>query len=181
MEGVYISNYSLCIWNSVLTEHPLFAKSCNLGSWSRYLTLCLSFLTCKVRLRNTYLIGAVMRIRGVNIAKYLTQGLFVVQLLSPVWLFAIPWTAACQASLSFTVSWSLLKLMFIESVMLSNYLILCNPLLLLPSIFPSIRVFSNALALCIRWPKCWSFTIGPSNEHSELISFRIDWSDIFAV
>ena len=114
MEGVYISNYSLCIWNSVLTEHPLFAKSCNLGSWSRYLTLCLSFLTCKVRLRNTYLIGAVMRIRGVNIAKYLTQGLFVVQLLSPVWLFAIPWTAACQASLSFTVSWSLLRLMSIE-------------------------------------------------------------------
>ena len=76
----------------------------------------LSFLTCKVRLRNTYLIGAVMRIRGVNIAKYLTQGLFVVQLLSPVWLFAIPWTAACQASLSFTVSWSLLKLMFVKMV-----------------------------------------------------------------
>ena len=71
--------------------------------------------------------------------------------------------------------------MFIESVMLSNYLILCNPLLLLPSIFPSIRVFSNALALCIRWPKCWSFTIGPSNEHSELISFRIGWFDLLAV
>ena len=130
MEGVYISNYSLCIWNSVLTEHPLFAKSCNLGSWSRYLTLCLSFLTCKVRLRNTYLIGAVMRIRGVNIAKYLTQGLFVVQLLSPVWLFAIPWTAACQASLSFTVSWSLLKFMSIELVLLSEHCTLCHPLLL---------------------------------------------------
>ena len=153
MEGVYISNYSLCIWNSVLTEHPLFAKSCNLGSWSRYLTLCLSFLTCKVRLRNTYLIGAVMRIRGVNIAKYLTQGLFVVQLLSPVWLFAIPWTAACQASLSFTVSWSLLKLMFIESVMLSNHLILCCPLLFLPSVSPSIKAFSNESTLHIKWPK----------------------------
>ena len=93
----------------------------------------------------------------------------------------IPRAAAHQASLSFTVSRSLLKLMFTESVMLSNYLILCNPLLLLPSIFPSIRVFSNALALCIRWPKCWSFTIGPSNEHSELISFRIDWFDLLEV
>ena len=90
--------------------------------------------------------------------------LFVVHLLSPVWLFVTPWTAALQASLSFTISWSLLKLIPIESVMPSNHLILCHPLLLLPSIFPSIRVFSNESALCIRWPKYWSFSISPSNE-----------------
>ena len=95
----------------------------------------------------------------------------------------IPWTAACQASLSFTISWSLLKLMSIESVMLSNDLILCHPLLLLPLIFPSMRVFSNELVLHIRWPKYWSlsFSISPSNEYSGLISFRIDWFDLLAV
>ena len=91
--------------------------------------------------------------------------------------FAIPWTVAHQASLSITNSWSLLKLMSIESVMASNHLIICRPLLLLPSIFPSIRVFSNESALSIRWSKYWSFsfTISPSNEYSGLISFRIDW------
>ena len=96
---------------------------------------------------------------------------------------ATPWTAACQASLSITNSWSLLKLMSIESVMASNHLILCHPLLLLPSIFPSIRVFSNESALRIRWPKYWtfSFNISPSNEYSGLISFRMDWLDLFAV
>ena len=106
-----------------------------------------------------------------------------VQLLSHVQLFSTPWTAACQASLSITNSWSLLKLMFIESVMLSNYLILCHLLLLLPSIFPSIRVFSKESVLCIRWPKYWSFSfsISPSNEYSGLISFRIDWLDLPAV
>ena len=94
-----------------------------------------------------------------------------------------PWTAAHQASLSFTISLSLLKLMSIESVMPSNHLILCCPLLLLPSTFPSIRVFSNKLALCIRWPKYWSFcfSISPSNEYSGLISFKTDWLDLFAV
>ena len=103
----------------------------------------------------------------------------VVQLLSRVWLFATPWTAAHQASLSFTISWSLLKLMSIELVMPSNHLILCCPLLLLPSIFPSIRVFSNELILSIRWPKYWSFSfsISPSNDYSGLISFRMDWFD----
>ena len=97
--------------------------------------------------------------------------------------FATPWTAACQASLSITNSWSLLKLMSIESVMPSNHLILCHPLLLLPSIFPSIRVFSNEPVLCIRWPKDWSFSfsISPSNEYSGLISFRMDWLDLFSV
>ena len=83
--------------------------------------------------------------------------------------------------LSFTISWSVLKLMFTESVMPSNHLILCLPLLLLPSIFPSIRVFSNESVLHIRWPKYWSFSISPSNEYSGLISFRIDWFDLFAV
>ena len=98
-----------------------------------------------------------------------------VQSLSCVQLFATPWTAACQASLSITNSWSLLILMSIELVMPSNHLILCHPLLLLPSIFPSNRVFSNESVLCIRWPKCWSFSISPSNEHSGPISFSIDW------
>ena len=100
----------------------------------------------------------------------------LVQSLSHVWLFATPWTAAQEASLSFTISWSLFKLMFIESVMPSNHLIVCCPLLFLPSIFHSIRVFSKELALHLRWPKYWSFPISicPSNEYSGLISFRID-------
>ena len=100
-----------------------------------------------------------------------------VQLLSHVQLFATPWTAAHQASLSITNSRSLLKLMFIESVMSSNHLILCRPLLLLPSIFPSIRLFSNESVLHIRWPKYWSFrfSISLSNEYLGLISFTIDW------
>ena len=106
-----------------------------------------------------------------------------VQSLSHVWLFATPWTAACQVSLSIASSQSLLKLMSLESVMPSNYLLLCRPLLLLPSIFPSIRVFSNESAPCIRWPNYWtfSFNISPSNEHSGLISFRMDWLDLLAV
>ena len=107
----------------------------------------------------------------------------VVQLLSPVWLFVNPRTAACQASLSFTISQSLLKFMSIELVMLSNHLILCCPLLLLPAFFPSIRVFSNELARHIRQLKYWSFSfsISPSNEYSGLISFTIDWFDILVV
>ena len=106
-----------------------------------------------------------------------------VQLLSRVWLFATPWTVARQASLSITNSWRLLKLMSIESVMPSNHIIFCRPILLLPSVFPSIRVFSNESALHIRWPKYWSFSFNtsPSNEHPELISFRMDWLDLLAV
>ena len=105
------------------------------------------------------------------------------QLLSHVRLFVTPWTAAHQASLSITNSWSLLKLMSIELVMPSNYLILCCPLLLLPSICPSIRVFSNKLVLRIKWPKYWSFSfsISPSKEYSGLISFRMDLLDLLAV
>ena len=106
-----------------------------------------------------------------------------VQSLSRVRLFATPWTAARQASLSFTNSRSPPKPMFIESVMPSNHLILCHPLILLPSIFPSIRVFSNELALRMRWPKYWSFSfsISPSNEHPGLISFGMDWLDLLEV
>jgi len=106
-----------------------------------------------------------------------------VQSLSRVQLFATPWTAAHQSSLPVTNSWSLLKLMSIESVMPSNHLILCHPLLLPPSIFPSIRVFSNESVLRIRWPKYWrfSFSICPSNMYSGLISFRMDWLDLLAV
>ena len=106
-----------------------------------------------------------------------------VQLLSHVWPFVTPWTVALQASLSITNSQSLLKLVSIAWVMPSNHLIFCCPLLLPPSIFPSIRVFSNELVLRIRWPKYWSFSlsINPSNEYAGLISFRIDWLDLLAV
>ena len=109
--------------------------------------------------------------------------IYAVQLLSHVWLLVTPRTVACQAFLSITNFQSLLKLISIESVMPSNHLILCCPLLFLPSIFPIIRVFSNESALHIRWPKYWSFSfnISPSNEHPELISFRMDWLDLLAV
>ena len=111
------------------------------------------------------------------------EGFSSVQSLSRVRFFATPWTAACQASLFITNSQSLPKLMPIESVMPSNHLILCWPLFLLPSIFPSIRVFSNDSVLRIRWPKYWSFSfnISPSNEHPGLTSFRMDWLDLLAV
>ena len=117
-----------------------------------------------------------------NIIAYI-KDLSSVQLLSPVQLFVTPWTAALQASLSITNPQSLLKLMSIESVMPSNHLNLCCPLLLLPSIFPSIRVFSNESVFHIRWPKYWSFSfsISPSKEYSGLISFRIHWFDLLAV
>ena len=109
--------------------------------------------------------------------------LIVVQLLSRVQLFVTPWTAARQASLSITNSRSLVKLMSIVSAMPSNHLILCHPLLLLPSIFPSVRVLSNESALCIRWPKYWhfSFSISPSHDYLGLISFRMDWLDLLGV
>ena len=105
-----------------------------------------------------------------------------VQSISPVRLFETPWTAACQASLSIINSWSLLKLMSIQSVMPSNHLILCHPLLLLPSIFLNIKDFSNESVLCIRWPKDWSFSfsVSPSNVYSGMISFRMHWFDLLA-
>ena len=118
-----------------------------------------------------------------NVLQLCLLALSSVQLLSCVWLFETPWTATHQASLSITNSWSLLKFMCVESVMPSNHLIICRPLLLLPAIFPSIRVFSNKSVLRIRWPKYWSFSfsISPSNEYSGLISFRMDWLDLLAV
>ena len=109
----------------------------------------------------------------------------VVQLLSFVQLFVTPWTVAHKTPLSSTISWSLLKFMSVESVILSNCLILCRPLLLLPSVFPSIRVFSNESAVCITWQGYWSFSFSfsnsPSNEYSVLIFFRVDWFDLLAV
>ena len=113
----------------------------------------------------------------------LSQGVTFVQLPNCIQLFETRWTAAHQASLSFTVSQSLFKLISIELVMLLNHLILCLPLLLPPSIFPSIKVFSNELVLCIRWSKYWNFSFSaiPSNEYSGLISFIMDWLDLFAV
>ena len=102
-------------------------------------------------------------------------------MLSRVQLFETPWTAACQASLSLTIFQSLLKLISIESVMPSNHIVLYHPLLLLPSVFPSIRVFSNESGIRIRWPKYWSFSISPSNEYSGLISFKMDWFDLLAL
>ena len=118
-----------------------------------------------------------------HIALKIKNRISSVQLLSCVWLFATPWTAAYQASLSITNSRSLSKLMSIESMMPSNHLILCHLLLLLPSVFPSIRVFSSESVLCIRWPKYWSFSLNtsPSNEHPGLTSFRMDWLDLLAV
>ena len=120
---------------------------------------------------------------NVFIDSFSQQIVDAVQSLSCVRLFVTPWTAALQASLTFTISGSLLKLMSVESVMPSNHLILYHPLLLLPSIFPSIRVFSNELALHIRWPKYWSFSfsISPSNEYSGLIPIKTDWFDLLAV
>ena len=127
-----------------------------------------------------------MVLRPFSLNEYMTELHEVpvpVQSLSRVWLFVTPWTAARQASLSNTNSRSSLKLMSIESVMPSSHLVLCHPLLLLPSIPPSIRVFSNESTLIMRWPKYWSFSfsISPSNEHTGLISFRTDWLDLLAV
>ena len=138
-------------------------------SWETYLTQC--FLSLEVYLKD--LTGW----------KHLLVQFSSVQSLSRVRLFATPWTATRQASLSITNSRSPPKPMSIESMMPSNHLILCHPLLLLPSIFPSIRVFSNESALCIKWPKyrSFSFNISPSNEHPGLISFRMDWLDLLAV
>ena len=118
-----------------------------------------------------------------NRSQWIFSAKVVVQFLSHVRLFVTPWTAAHQASLSFATSWSLLKLISIESMMPHNHLILCRSLLLLPSVFPSIRIFSKESVLRIRWPKNWSFcfSISPSNEYSGLISFRVDWFDLFAV
>ena len=134
-----------------------------------------SFPRSLVRLRNEIL--------KLNFSRFFSVQFSSVQLLSHVRLFATPWIAEYQASLSITISWSALKLTSIESVMASSHLILCRPLLLLPPITPSIRVFSNESTLHMRWPKYWSFSfsITPSKEHPGLISFRMDWLDLLAV
>ena len=129
---------------------------------------------------NHYTTGFLKASITLTISVYVIRCIVVVQLLIRVQLFATLWTAACQASLSFTISQSLLRLMSIESMMSFNHLTLCRLLFFLPSIFPSIRVFSKKLALCIRWPKYWSFSFSP-DEYSGLISFRIDWFDLLAV
>ena len=157
-------------------------------------SLCISFLICKTETLRYQVHRIVARLQWFDTYKTHTKMTDIciisisvqfssVQLLSHVQLFETPWTAAHQASLSITNSWSLLKLMYIESVMPSNHLILCCPLFLLPSIFPSIRVFSSESSLHIRWPKCRSFrfNINPSNESSRLISFKMDWLDLLAV
>ena len=134
--------------------------------------------TNNIYLYTTYICVCVHTQRNIYVNTYRVQFSSVTQLCPTLWT---PWTAAHQACLSITNSQSLLKLMSIASVMPFNHLILCRPLLLLPSIFPRIRVFSNESVLCIRLPKYWSFSISPSNEHSELISFRMDWLDLLAV
>ena len=134
---------------------------------------------------NRILLSHKKRMKCCHLQQYAWTWRFIcrssVQSLSCVRLFVTPWTTACQASLSMINSRSPPKPMSIESVMPSNHLILCRPLLFLPSIFPSIRVFPNESALHIRWPKYWSFSISPSNEHPGLISFRTDWLDLLAV
>ena len=154
---------------SLMQVHPREAKS-------RVLPLGYFFKNSTLQDQGPDLIAR----NGINVELY--RGFSSVQLLSHVRLFVTPCTAACQASLSITNPRSLHKLVSIESVMPSNHLILCRPLLL-PSVFPSIRVFSNESVLCIRWPECWSFSfsISPSNEHPGLISFRMDWLDLLAV
>ena len=131
----------------------------------------------------TFSLCVSLNLEWVSCKLHVVGSVQVIQLLSLIQLFATPWSAACQASLSISNSRNLLKLMSIETVMLSNYLIFRHPLLLLPSIFPSIRVFSNESVLQSRWPKYWSFSfsISPSNEYSGLISIRIDWLDLLAV
>ena len=129
------------------------------------------------------MLSSIWAILGNYVAFFCSVHFNSVQLLCRIWLFETPWIAACQASLSITNSWSLLKLMSVKSVPPSNHLTLCHPLLNLPSIFPSIRVFSNESTLCMRRPKDWSlsFSLSPSNEHPGLISFRMDWLDLLAV
>ena len=151
--------------------------------WVFHSFLTLSFAICQVPCAAHNMHCLICFVRQPYEGHAAKQALAVIQSLSHVRLIATPWTAEHQASLSITNSRSLLKLMSIELVMPSSHLILCRPLLLLLSIFPSIRVFSNESALLIRWPKYWSFSfnISPSNEHPGLISFRIDWFDLMSI
>ena len=165
-------------WGRRRVGHNLATNTFNIFN-IYILIFCIKFEICEALFLEIFFLSPAFG--GLYIIEPLEVAL--VQSLSRVWLFAAPWTAARQASLSITNSWSLLRLMSFESVMPSNHLSLCLPLLLLPSVFSSIRVFSNELALCIRWPKYWSFSfsISSSNEYSGLIYFRIDWFDLLAV
>ena len=172
----------LSVWQTTVKVLPL-SHSGNREKHSLLVTRLRSSLTCHQQHKVTFSPLANAFKSSNNLIQVIPKYLSSVQLLSHVQLFATPWTAACQASLSITNSQSLLKLMSMESVMPSNHLILCRRLLLLPSIVPSIRVFSNESALHNRWPKYWSFSfnISPSNEHSGLISFRTDWLNLLPV
>ena len=167
----------LCPWDSPVKNSGVGSHSLLWGIFpTQGLNLCL--LQCK------QILYPLSHQNKIHTALWVYSVSFVVvHWLSGVPLFVMPWTVADQASLFLTVSWRLLKLIFIESMMPSNHLILCCPPLLLPSILPSIRVFSNESALLIRWPKYWnfSFSISPSSEYSGLISFRMDWCDLLAV
>ena len=175
------TSYKHCIWQIYKWEIMFYSKPqkccfqcfcCFTISWIFFFKLCYFVFVFLFKKKFSTVMSRIFT----NISKQELSECSV-QLLSHVRLFATPWTAACQASLSITNSQSLLKLMSIELVMPSNHLILCRPLLLLPSIFHSIKVFSNESVLCIRWPKYWSFSfsISPSNEYSGLISSRMDW------
>ena len=177
--GCCLSNFC---WSSY--SHPVISTISNSTSSMKWIpqanVTCSHFSSHRTSHSLPFIIILLVLVLSIISLAFL---LYAVQSLSRVWLFATPWTAARQASLSITISRSLPKLMSIGSVMPSNHLILCHPHLLLPSIFPSIRVFSNKSVLCIRWPKYWSFSfnISPSNEHSGLISFRMDWLDLLVV
>ena len=157
----------MCLSSNVTKKCLWWMRGQEIGIWTNYVD------SIKLHLGPRW--GFVLVISG-SLAPRAEAEFSSVQSFSHVRLFATPWTAACQASLSVTKSWSLLWFMSIELVMPSNYLILCCPLLLLPSLFPIIRVFSNELTFCTRWPKYWSFifSISPSNEHPGLISFKMD-------
>ena len=157
-------------------------KDMNLNKLLQWWSTC-NCLTNKISSQIGFFVGLLSKNIDRKLVTVVLDHVIVVQLLCHVWLFVIPWTAVGQTSLSLTISWSLLKLTSITSVMPSNHLVLCRPLLLLPTIPPSIRVFSNESVLRVRWPKYWSFSfsISPSNEYSGLISFRIDCFDLLVV
>ena len=166
---------------SCWAQNWAFSKSLTSAEWEGRL-IHVSYMT---NYRSSAISQSLSPVRNNQFQAYTIFCYFLssVQSLSHIWLFVTPWTAACQAYLSINKSWSLLKLMSITSVVTSNHLILCGPLLLLPLIFSSIRVFSNESPLRIRWPKYWSFSfsISSSKEYSGLISFRIDWLDLLVI
>ena len=167
------------LYQQLLTSNRLSVKKAELR-WMEFLRQIFTLIILLAKQTEVSTVILVRTIYSSSLVAQIVKKATSVQLLSCVWLFVTPWTAVQQASLSITSSWSLLRLMSIKMVMPSNHLILCRPLLL-PSIFPSIRVYLNESVLHIRWPKYCSFSSSPSNEYSALISFRIDWLDLLAV